>query len=180
MKTWITLLLLWMTAYPACADYFQDQITKYFPGFVIMGFTEFDPDIRKNLESNPSFFTGNFDLDEFEDFAALIRDTSKHRYITRELSYDYYEARLVVCHGRGKRKYKCKSIFSGVTLPPEHRYLIKRPPGKIKCRSPQGEFLEAKTEFIGWASVKGWVTGTGETQYVYQPGGSYMKCGDDN
>lgn len=178
-KKWWTpfLLPVLMTAHPACADFFQDQITRSFRGFVIMGYSEFDPDIRKNLDSNPAFITGDFNYDKFEDFAALIRDTSKRRYVAGESSYDYYETRLVACHGLGNKKYNCTILFSGVTVLPEFHYLTKHSPGKTKCRTPQGDPVEAKTEFIGWASVKGWATGSGETQYVSRPNGSYMQCG---
>src|SRR5512134_2023003 len=99
-KKWWTpfLLPVLMTAYPACADFFQDQITKSFRGFLIMDYSEFDPDIRKNLDSNPALVTGDFNYDKFEDFAALIRDTGKKRYIAGESSYDYYETKLVACN----------------------------------------------------------------------------------
>ena len=162
------------------ADVYQDQITKSFPGFVIMGYTEFDPDIRKNLDSNPAFVTGSFNQDEFDDFAALLRDTVKKHYIAGERSYDYYDTRLVVCHGSSKKKYSCTILFNGVTVPPEYHYLIKHPPGRTKCRSSRGDPVETKTEFIGWFSAKAWATGTGETQYVYQPEGSYLKCSSAN
>lgn len=177
-KLWTPVLLpVLLTAYPACADIFQDQITKSFRGFVIMDYSEFDPDIRKNLDSNPAFITGDFNYDKYEDFAALIRDTVMKHYVAGERSYDYYETKLVACHGLGNRKFNCTALFSGVTVLPEFHYLVKHSPGKTKCRSSQGDPVEAETEFIGWASTKGWATGSGETQYIYQLGGSYLQCG---
>lgn len=166
-----------MTTYPACADFFQDQVTKSFRGFVIMDY-EFDPDIWENLDSNPALVTGDFNYDKFEDFAALIRDTEKKRYTAGESSYDYYETRLVACHGLGNKKYNCTILSSGVTVLPEFRYLIKHLPGRTNCRSSQGDPVEVETEFIGWASAKAWATeGGGETQYIYQLDGSYLQCG---
>ena len=179
-KTWASWFLLLMMAYPACADSFQDQVTRHFPGFVIMGYTDFDPDIRKNLDSNPGFITGYFDPDKFEDFAALLRGTVKKNSIVSERVYDYYDTRLVVCHGSGKKKYVCTILFSSVMVPPEYHYLVKYPPGSTLCWSSRGDPVEAKTEFIGWRSTKAWATGSGETQYVHQPDGSYLKCGADN
>jgi hypothetical protein len=181
-KKWWTpfFLPVLMMAYPACADFFQDQIRKSFPGFVIMHHAEFDPDIRKNLESNPAFLTGYFNQDDFEDFAALIRATAAKRYVTQQLSYDYHETRLVACHGSARKKYSCTVLLTGVTIAPEYRYLVKRSPGRTNCRADNGGYIRAKTDFIGWASTKSWATGTGETQFVYQPDGSYRRCGGLN
>lgn len=171
------LLPVLLTGCPACADVFQDQISKSFPGYMIMDYTEFDTDILKNLDSNPAFVTGNFNYDGYEDFAALIRGKTSQRYIAGERSYDYYETRLVACHGLGHGRYYCAALSSGVTIIPEYHYLVKHPPGKLNCRSPAGDPVEAETEFIGWASAKSWATGGGEIQYAYQLSGSYMRCG---
>ncbi|MEW6331714.1 MAG: hypothetical protein AB1560_09665 [Pseudomonadota bacterium] len=178
-KKWWTPLLLpfLLTASPAPADLFQDQIGKSFPGFVIMHPAEFDSDVRDNLESNPAFLVGYFNQDDFEDFAALIRTTTARRYVTQRLLSDYYEIRLVVCHGMGGKKYRCKELLADVTIPPEYRYLTKHPPGKTECRSGDGGYIQAKTDFIGWASTKSWATGAGETQFFWQPDGSFRRCG---
>lgn len=179
-KSWTPLLLpVLLTAYPACADFFQDQISKSFPGFVIMHPAEFDPDVRDNLESNPAFLTGHFNQDDIEDFAALIRDIAVKRYITPQHSYDYHETRLVVCHGLAGKKYRCTVLLTGVTIAPEYRYLVKHSAGRTVCRLDDA-YIQAETDFIGWASSKSWATGTGETQFVYRPDGYYNRCGDLN
>jgi hypothetical protein len=179
-KWWAPFLLLPVltAAMPAGADVFQDQISKFFPGFVIMRHAEFNSDVRDNLESNPAFVTGHFNRDEFEDFAALIRATVTSRYITKQLLSDYHEARLVVCHGTGGKKYHCQELLTDVTIPPEYRYLAKRSPGRTKCRTDDGGYVEAETDFIGWASTKSWATGIGEIQFVYRPDGTYRRCGN--
>jgi hypothetical protein len=181
-KWWTPFLLLPMliTALPARADFFQDQISRSFPGFVIMKHAEFDPDVRDNLESNPAFLTGHFNRDDIEDFVALIRTTEMKRSVTKQLSSDYHETRLVACHGSARKKYSCTVLLTGVTIAPEYRYLVKRSPGRTNCRSDAGGYIQAETDFIGWASTKSWATGTGETQFIYQPDGSYRRCGDLN
>jgi hypothetical protein len=181
-KKWWTpfFLPVLLTAYPVCADFFQDQISKSFPGFVIMNHAEFNSDVRDNLESNPAFLTGYFNQDDFEDFAALIRATVAKRYVTQQLSYDYHETRLVACHGSARKKYSCTVLLTGATIAPEYRYLAKHPPGRTNCRVDGGGYIQAETDFIGWASTKDWATGAGETQFVYRPDGSYRRCGDLN
>lgn len=181
-KWWTPSLLLpvLITACPARADIFQDQIGKSFPGYVVMKHAEFNYDVRDNLESNPAFLTGYFNRDDIEDFVALIRATAAKHYVTQQLSSDYYETRLVVCHGSAGKKYSCTVLQTGVTTAPEYRYLVKHPPGRTNCHSGDGEYIQAETDFIGWASTKSWATGTGETQFVFQPDGSYRRCGDLN
>ena len=102
------------------------------------------------------------------------------RSVTKQLSSDYHETRLVACHGSAGKKYSCTVLLTGVTIAPEYRYLVKRSPGRTNCRSDEGGYIQAETDFIGWASTKSWATGTGETQFVYQPDGSYRRCGDLN
>lgn len=179
---WWTLFLLpvLMMACPVHADFFQDQIAKSFPGFVIMKHAEFNSDVHDNLESSPAFLTGHFNHDDFEDFAALIRATATKRYVTRQLMSNYHETRLVACHRSARKKYSCTLLLTGVTMAPEYRYLVKRSPGRTNCRSEDGEYIQAEADFIGWASTKSWATGTGETQFIYQPDGSYRRCGDLN
>lgn len=181
-KKWWTpfFLPVLLTASPVCADFFQDQISKSFPGFVIMKHAEFNSDVRDNLESNPAFLTGYFNQDDIEDFVALIRATDMKRSVTKQLSSEYRETRLIVCHGSAGKKYSCTVLLTGVTIAPEYRYLVKRSPGRTNCRSDDGDYIQAETDFIGWASTKSWATGTGETQFVYQPDGSYRRCGDLN
>ncbi|MHB1143089.1 MAG: hypothetical protein ACYC1T_15185 [Sulfuricaulis sp.] len=181
-KWWTPFLLLpvLITAWPARADIFQDQISISFPGYVIMKHAEFNSDVRDNLESNPAFLTGYFNHDDIEDFVALIRATAAKRYVTRQLMSNYHETRLVACHGSARKKYSCTLLLTGVTMASEYRYLVKRSPGRTNCRSDDGEYIQAETDFIGWASTKSWATGTGETQFIYQPDGSYRRCGDLN
>jgi hypothetical protein len=179
-KKWWTPLLLpfLLTASPVAADFFQDQISKSFPGFVIMKHAEFNSDVRDNLESNPAFVTGHFNRDDIEDFVALIRSTTAKRYVTQQLLSDYYEIRLVVCHGTGGKKYRCQELLADVTIPPEYRYVAKHLPGRTRCRADDRSYIQAETDFVGWASTKSWVTGVGETQFLCRPDGSYRRCGN--
>lgn len=181
-KKWWTLFFLpvLLMALPVCADFFQDQVSKSFPGYVIMKHAEFNSDVQDNLESNPAFLTGYFNRDNIEDFVALMRATATKHYVTQQLASDYHETRLVVCHGSARKKYSCTVLLTGVTIAPEYRYLVKRSPGRTNCRSEEGGYIQVETDFIGWASSKSWATGTGETQFVYQPDGSYRRCGDLN
>jgi hypothetical protein len=181
-KKWWTpfFLPVLLMARPVCADFFQDQVSKSFPGYVIMKHAEFNSDVQDNLESNPAFLTGYFNRDNIEDFVALIRATAAKHYVTLQLSSDYHETKLVACHGSAWKKYSCTVLLTGVTIAPEYRYLVKRSPGRTNCGSEEGGYIQAETDFIGWASTKSWATGTGETQFVYQPDGSYRRCGDLN
>jgi hypothetical protein len=172
----IIMLMLLSPADNVCADIFQDQITKSFRGFVIMSPYEFEQDIQKNLNTNPAFVVGKFNDDEFEDFAALIRGEVKKRYIDAKGSYDYFELKLVVCHGLGHKRYTCQELLTTVTLPPEFHYLMKHSPGKINCDLPESKDPDIKTDSIDWRSSIGWSSETNYVRYVHQRDGSYSHC----
>jgi hypothetical protein len=172
----MVMLLLLMLARTVCADIFQDQIARSFPGFVIMSSYEFEPDIQKNLDTNPAFVIRKFNDDDFEDFAALIRGKDKKRYIDVKGSYDYFELKLVVCHGLGGKRYTCQELLTTVTAPPEFHYLMKHSPGKINCDLPGSKDPDIKTDSIDWKSSIGWASETKYVRYFYQRGGSYSHC----
>lgn len=176
----IVTLILSILARAVHADIFQDQITKSFPGFVIMKPFEFELDIRKNLDTNPAFIIGKFNQDEFEDFAALIRGTIKRQYIAAKGSYDYFDFKLVVCHGLGGKRYNCKELLTNITVLPEFHYLMKYPPGKINCNLHASKDPDVKTDSIGWMSSIGWASETSNVRYVYQHDGSYSHCTTDD
>lgn len=154
-------------------DIYQEQITKSFPGFVIMSRTEFTQEIQQMLKTHPALIIGKFNQDKIDDFAALIRGTTKKKKTMSDgYSFEYYEIKLVVCQGLGNQKYECKEISSTSTPTlPDYRYLIKDAPGKINCDVHGENYLDVKTDSIAW--IFGEVAAS---QYIHQPDGSYLRC----
>lgn len=175
----MVIFMLLIPARNACADIFQDQIARFFPGFVIMSPYEFKPDIQKNLHANPAFIIGKFNDDDIEDFAALIRGQTRRRYVTAKGSYDYFDLKLVVCHGSDGRRYTCKELLATVTVLPEFHYLMKHVPGQIDCNSKESKESHINTDSIDWKSSLGWVSGTRYVRYFYKRDGSYSHCSID-
>ncbi len=152
-------------------DKYQAQINKSFPGFQIMQRHEFTADIEQKLKINPALATGYFNQDKIEDFAASIRSTVKKR--DKVFTRDYYDSKLVVCHGLGKGGYSCLELERGGQLSqPSRFYLHTVPPGKAQCLKYEHDFedIDVKTDSIGRD------TDIAAGQYIYQPDGSYFDC----
>lgn len=130
----------------AYADLYQAQITETFPGNGIMSRSDFEPDIRKNLDSNPALILGKFNQGKFEGFSAMIRGATKYRYEDSGRSYDF---KLVVCLGLGGGRCKCESLVTDVTVSPEFHCLAKRPPGEINGETYGRNDLNVKTDSKG-------------------------------
>lgn len=155
------------------ADEYQDQVSKSSPGFQILSKSEFTTDIQKTVKNDPALIIGNFNQDKFNDFAALIRDRSKKHYSYEKHSYDYYDGKLVICHGLGKGKYRCKELSSMLITLPHELYLYLAKPGKIGCYQDDGtrKYIDVKIDSIGWEYPD-----KAAGQYIYQPDGSYLNC----
>ena len=126
---------------------YQSAISKAFPGYQILSPSEIFLDkeeigdeLYNKVKGSPGLIVGNFNGDNIQDFAALIRNLVKQtnigtmggKIISR---YHFYGGHLVVCYGLGGGKFDCKilpGIVDEVHLPFNFA-LNKTGPGKYSC-----------------------------------------------
>jgi hypothetical protein len=100
---------------------------------------------------------GRFDLDQFEDFAALIVSSKIQRFVDQTTSHDYYDGKIVVCFGTSKASvFRCEAEERpGITLP--HDTTLERvPPGRYECLQENGRTrtVTTSTDSVGEGSEK--------------------------
>jgi hypothetical protein len=151
----------------APANKYQKQIDRFFPGFQILGPTEFwkfidDKNVKRSL------ITGKFNNDELEDFAALIRSKEPvRRGVFHTDKWDYHDGQVVVCHGAKGEDYQCIKLgeFSYVGGSPS--YLKRRDPGPVGCWD---------RDAIAATDIIEQVTDVAASAFFWQPDGTYREC----
>lgn len=150
---------------------FQKQIRKTYPGFQVLTKNEFNTESIKTKE--PGLISGDFNGDKIVDYAAMLRSPKKKRYEAGKNSYDYYEGKVVVCHGNKDKSYKCQKISEGQFTIPQESYLSLVKPQKTGCYSDSGakDYVDVKTDAIGWYYPE-----KGGSHYIFQKDGTYKNC----
>lgn len=170
MKATILMLITFGISVSAFGS-FQEVVHKNFPGFKILEKKEFNPTFIK--ESEPGLVIGNFNGDSFKDFSAMIRSSKKKAYGKGKSAYDYFDGKVVVCHGTKEKSYKCKVISEAPVMIPQESYLALAKPQKTGCYTDGGkkEFVEVKTDAIGWYYPE-----KGGSHYFMKDDGKYRNC----
>lgn len=188
-----TALLFASLLSPALADEYQDVISKAFPGFQILGPSEIKLNkgemnqvTYERVKDHPGLVVGKFNLDNFTDFAALIRGPVKKQDPRGRTYYDGY---LVVCYGLGDGKFDC------LKMSPSPRqfsfpfgwYLEKVAPGKYSChvlmeldtqkRESEGDEkynanITTRSDSIGYFRTMG----NGDIMYVHREKTIFSRC----
>jgi len=169
----LIVILLIVSQSMAGAD-FQKQIDKHYPGFFILQNNEFSKDMMKFIKSeNPGFITGRFNGDDHTDFAAMIRGKNKRRYDAGVHSYDFYDGKVIVCHGLKSTDYKCQIISESNTILPAQSFLKTMKPQKTGCYNNSGkkDYIDVKKDTIGLYYYE-----SGGSHYIYQEDGTYKNC----
>ena len=106
---------------------YQNAISQAYPGYKILPSSEIflDKDntyseLYDQIKDNPALLTGNFNGDKFEDFVALIRNSTlkeddwapRGKGISKDNSeqYDVYQVNAVLCHGTSEITFDCKLL----------------------------------------------------------------------
>lgn len=159
-------MLLWAFSCTAQAEQYQDQIDRFFPGFQVLGPTEFWGFIRdKNLKRHPGLVTGKFNSDDLEDFAVLIR--GKEPVWQKKWNYYDYEGRVVVCHGTKNGEYQCIKLGEFRYVRTSRFYLERRNPGRVGCKDKDA---------IATTDIIEQVTDVAASGFFWQPDGTYREC----
>ena len=144
---WAALAFLFLTPAVLANDFqrerYQQVIKKNFPGFRILDIADFGADVRYAVRDGTSgaLLVGHFDYDRHVDFAALVIGSEKKRYQGgNNYSYDYFDGKEVICHGRNDPAvFECKiSSEMPITLP-QWWYIERIPPGAHSCLEDEGE-----------------------------------------
>ena len=128
---------------------YQDAISKALPGSrilspseILLDKEEMGPELYNQVKASPGLIVGKFNDDNIEDFAALVRDSTKKTYtrsLQGEVVEEFYEAHLVVCYGLGGGEFDCTKIpgvFDSVGRSTDWA-LNKIGPGKYFCHTLQ-------------------------------------------
>lgn len=154
----------------AHADQYQDAIAKAFPGFQIMSRSEFHAEVQKNVKTNPALITGQFNNDDLEDFAAIIRSGVKQQAAPGKTRYD---GKSVVCHGLPLKGYDCQ-VLGTMDIYPDLDFYLKRVPPGFSCLLPNGKRIKAKKDGVGTTDILSF----GGVK-MYMPDGTYYECSED-
>lgn len=106
--------------------------------------------------SATGLIAGHFNVDKFEDFAALIVSSKTQKFVG-EPSYDYYIGKIVVCLGTAKPGvFRCQAEVRPVVILPHNTTLQRVPPGKYDCLQKNGRTRTVTTSIdsVGEASEK--------------------------
>jgi hypothetical protein len=181
---------------------YQAAISKSFPGNqilrpseILLNKKEMGTKLFNRVKASPSLIVGKFNNDNIEDFAALIRNTTKKSYVQTlegEVIDESYEAHLAVCYGLGGGKFDCTKIpraFAGAGLSTDW-VLNKTGPSKYFCSSlkevdlssnqgdddyseKQNVKLAVKTDVINYFKSS---TVWADAKYIYQSEDAFLKC----
>lgn len=106
---------------------YQNAISQAYPGYQILSSSEIflDKDstyseLYDQIKGNPALLTGNFNGDKFEDYSALIRNSTlkeddwmpRGKEISKDNNeqYDVYQVNAVICHGTSEIAFDCKLL----------------------------------------------------------------------
>lgn len=160
-------------------NYYQIIIEKQFPGFHILQLEDFDESVISDVRDGVSgaLIIGNFDFDQYKDFAALLKGKIKNSSKSDiDRSNIVYDGMLVICHGNEKNdSYACEQLGKNHIYGLEYRTLSIIPPGLHECEFNEGaKNILTSIDGIGEYSEKagGFM--------VRQKDGSYFRCSDSD
>lgn len=157
----------------------SDDITKvldeYYPDYQLVEPSLFFSEIIKDLNGeNPALVIGRFNDDDIDDFAVLLRSRELKIEHIKQLSREYYDGKLVVCHGKRDMKYDCQVLSDDLRLSESYgSYIEKNVSGEIRCIE-DGSFTIMKNEnesitYVFWNRAA--------IDYIYQSNSKkYVEC----
>jgi hypothetical protein len=192
---------------PIIPSPYQAAVDKAFPNHRILAPSEIalykdeiGDALYNQIKDNPGLTVGKFNIDNIEDFAALLKDTSLKTYhLDSEDAVDYetFKGYLTICYGLGNEKYDCLKV-SGQGSEfrfPHPSALSKTGPGKYLCTdggevdlsanySPyrgnhEGKTIKnlaVKTDVINLiTTTHGWAV----KKYIYRSRDTLLRCMPD-
>ncbi len=133
--------------------------------------SEFHPEIRKTVKSNPALIIGRFNNDEVKDFAAIIRSNAREE--PSQSGKPHYRGKFVVCHGLGKSGYDCEELGTRAVYGDLELYLYRVGPG-FTCVDANRKKIKARRDAIGTLTV--YSNASSVDVYV---DGTYSTCSSD-
>lgn len=157
------------------SDDVTNTLNDYYPDYQLVEPALFFSEIIKDHKGeNPALVIGRFNDDDVDDFVALLRSRELKIGQIKQPSREYFDGKLVVCHGGIDARYNCQVLSDNLRLSKTYgAYIVKKAPGEIRCVG-EGSFtiMKNKNETISHVFWNRAVV-----DYIYfKKDGKYIEC----